>query len=152
MRSLIFTRARRPLLDLPIRAFEGGTAGHVGCVLGNQVVDATFAQGGVRLHALDQWQAHRIVVAQVPVDMPNPATADDWLLEQVGRPYDWTALLGFLAWRDWADDHAWYCSELAAAWLIVGGVDPLLATRRSRIGVRLLHEVAHALALARRQE
>ena len=28
-RSLVFTRSRSPLLDLPIRAFEGGTAGHV---------------------------------------------------------------------------------------------------------------------------
>ena len=34
---------------------------------------------------------------------------------QLGKPYDYSALLGVLAHRDWHADDRWYCSELIAA-------------------------------------
>lgn len=151
MRSLIFTRSHEPLLDLPIRAFEGGTAGHVACRVDDLVVDSTFWQGGVQVHSFDEWSQGRLLVSEIPVEMPDAVSADRWLLEQVDKKYDWTALVGFTFWRDWSDDSKWYCSELAAAWLMAGGVAPLLATRRARVGVRLIQEIAHSRAAGRRQ-
>lgn len=41
------------------------------------------------------------------------ASAECWLSEQLGKPYDWSAILGFGVHRDWAQDDAWFCSELA---------------------------------------
>jgi len=32
---------------------------------------------------------------------------------QVGKPYDWKAILGFAVRRDWQDEGQWFCSELA---------------------------------------
>lgn len=33
---------------------------------------------------------------------------------QIGKPYDKTAILGFVANRDWQEDDSWFCSELIA--------------------------------------
>lgn len=147
-RSLIFTRTRRAMLDLPIRAFEGSDASHVGCRIDDQVIDSAFAQGGVLEHDYDAWIGRREVVAEVPVELvPGAAElADRWLRSQIGKPYDWSAIVGFLAWRDWNEPDSWYCSELAAAWCRAGGWS--LASAYKRVGVRLSLEVAHARAEA----
>ncbi len=44
---------------------------------------------------------------------------------QVGKPYDYTAIAGFLARRDWREDDSWFCSELQAA-AFEAGRRPLL--------------------------
>ena len=61
------------------------------------------------------------------VDFPcaDPASALDWARLQVGRPYDWRAILGFVFHRDWADPHEWFCSEFVAEAFAEGG-SPLL--------------------------
>jgi uncharacterized protein YycO len=146
-RSLIFTRAAHPLRDLPIRAFEGGEAGHVGIRVGDEVTHSAWMQGGVLRHDVPTFLAGRVIVAEVPLTLPNPEAADTWLAQQVLKPYDLTALLGFLMWRDWSHDDKWYCSELAAAYMLEGGAT--LAGRHRRIGVRLLHEVAYARSMGR---
>jgi uncharacterized protein YycO len=148
VRSLVFTRSAPAWLDLPIRAFEGGVAGHVACRIADEVIDSTFWGRGVRSQPYDQWAHGRIIVADIPVDMPAGRAADEWLTRQIGKRYDLTGALGFLAWRDWSTDESWYCSELAAAWLQAGGL-AVPATRHARVGVRLVHDIAHALHLGR---
>jgi hypothetical protein len=38
-----------------------------------------------------------------------------WLQAQVGKPYDYFGVLaGLMLQRNWQDDRAWYCAELAA--------------------------------------
>jgi uncharacterized protein YycO len=46
----------------------------------------------------------------------------DFLMAQIGKPYDWRAIIAFAINRDWRDDSAWYCSELQARALEVAGV------------------------------
>lgn len=146
-RSLVFTRAIPSWQDLPIRAFEGGTAGHVGCRIGESVVHSAFWQGGVREHSFDEFMHGRHLVLEIPVEMDEPDVADEWLADQIGKPYDWTAILGFLIWRGgWAAKESWYCSELCGMWLVKGGAT--LATDHRRLGVRLLMEIAYARAHA----
>ena len=41
---------------------------------------------------------------------------------QMGKPYDKTAILGFLTERDWHDPKAWFCSELITAALEKAGI------------------------------
>lgn len=147
-RSLVFTKNKNPMLDLPIRAFEGGTASHVGCRVGDQVIDTSLSQGGVRLHEWERWQHKYELVCEVPVtfDPELAGQADQWLYAQIGKPYDWTAIVGFALMRDWSEEDWWFCSEIGASWCLQGGWR--FASRYSRLGVRLLLEVAYARARA----
>lgn len=137
---LLFSRNRRAWMDLPIRAFEGGDAGHVGIQIGDEVIDSAFWQRGVRKTSFEAWRSEHVIVGSVPVYLPKMDEANAWLHEQLGKPYDWTAILGFLAWRDWSEPESWYCSELAAGWMQQGGVSPWV--RSGRIGVRMVRAVA----------
>lgn len=38
-----------------------------------------------------------------------------FLNQQIGKPYDKTAIMAFAVDRDWRDPSAWFCSELIAA-------------------------------------
>ena len=147
MPRLIFTRSRNPALDILIRAFEGGSAGHVGIAMDEGGVIHATLRDGVHVQTMAEFLSTRIVVQEIPLALPNQPEADKWLRRQLLKPYDWTAIVGFLAWRDWSDDDAWFCSELAAGWMLAGGAT--LAGRHGRIGVRLLQEVAYARAMGR---
>ena len=39
----------------------------------------------------------------------------NFLTAQIGKPYDKLAIAAFAVERDWREDDAWFCSELAAA-------------------------------------
>ena len=39
----------------------------------------------------------------------------DFLISQLGKPYDTKGILGFVVGKDWRDPGAWFCSELQAA-------------------------------------
>jgi hypothetical protein len=59
------------------------------------------------------------------VDLPcqDPDAAIAWAASQVGKPYDLTALLGFLAHHDMASEGAWFCSEYVTMAFHHGGTD-----------------------------
>jgi uncharacterized protein YycO len=38
-----------------------------------------------------------------------------FLVDQLGKPYDWKAIVGFAVDRNWRDPDSWFCSELVAA-------------------------------------
>lgn len=46
----------------------------------------------------------------------------DFLQEQQGKGYDYLAIGGILVHRDWRNDRRWWCSELWATALEVGGL------------------------------
>lgn len=126
-----------------IRAFEGGSASHVGVVLDGCVMDATLKHG-TQLWTMDEFLSRHTVVDDVEFQVPDESLARWFAYKQLGKPYDWTGLLGFLLWRDWSEDDSWYCSELAMAAAMTGG--KRLADDHRRIGVRMLHELARAWA------
>lgn len=144
---LLFTTTPS-LLSIGIRAFEGGRASHVGVQLDNLVIDATFKHGVRCINVVD-WTAEqgRPMVDVVPLSLPDPDAAWAFLNAQIGKPYDVSAWFGWLMWRDWSDDRAWYCSELALAAALAGG--RTIADRRPRIGVRLLREISTAWGTAK---
>lgn len=41
-----------------------------------------------------------------------------FISEQIGKPYDEKAILGFVAGRNWAEEDSWFCSELVAAGMV----------------------------------
>lgn len=50
--------------------------------------------------------------------------------DQIGKPYDETAILAFAANRDWRNPDSWFCSEMGAAALEASGIllHPLATT------------------------
>lgn len=90
------------------------------------------------------------------IRVPLLLTADEeakfinFLHEQVGKPYDWTAVAGFYSQRDWQEDDSWFCSELMAAALAASGAFPQqMAVKFSRITPRDLMLLTSVLAGAR---
>jgi uncharacterized protein YycO len=66
--------------------------------------------------------SRRHLFADVPCD---DRRAWEFAEKQLGKPYDYTALLGIMFRRDWQDDRRWFCSELVASALMAGGTYPL---------------------------
>lgn len=81
-----------------------------GCV----VTDTTFWQGGVKQTDADTFFDKYRIYETRDIYVDEPA-AREWLLAQVGKKYDVTALLSWIVRRDWQEDDAWFCSELAEA-------------------------------------
>ena len=144
---LIFTRGDG-LANRLIRAFEGGDWDHVGIIDGDHVIEAT-ASHGVRRRLLASLQADRPVheIVNVPGIPGQEGMALQWARKQVGKPYDWGGVVGFLFWRgSWAATGSWYCSELGALTLALSGRQ--VAGQHRRVGVRMLYALAHAWACA----
>ena len=61
---------------------------------------------------------------EFPFTLDASARFYDFLKQQVGKPYDTRAIVGFAAGRNWRDADAWFCSELIAAALEACGFFP----------------------------
>lgn len=78
----------------------------------DMVWESTFLGRGVKRMPFDEW------VQRYPYHVLRATTITDiggcrkWLDEQVGKPYDWKALVGFVFRSTWQDEGAWFCSEL----------------------------------------
>ena len=119
--------AGKSLISRFIQWFTWGDYGHVEHVLRDgSVISAEFWSG----------------VTHYPVGHPVPKGSQDFTVEltddqcdrlesflraQVGKGYDWSALLGFVARSDWQARSRWFCSELEAAAYQAAG-KPLLRT------------------------
>lgn len=76
------------------------------------VLDAT-PRHGVSVHAT---VAGKFVVAYtVDCEPVAAARAAEWARTQIGKPYDWSGIVGLVARRDWHNPGRWFCSELVAA-------------------------------------
>ena len=73
------------------------------------------------------------VVVEVELPCLDPVEATWWARGQIGKPYDWRALLGFLIHRDWTEGQHWFCSELVAAAFEEGGMPLFRAQVLSRV-------------------
>lgn len=82
---------------------------------------------GVRRYS-HWWPGPGDLVASAPVEMGDAHRRRmiDWLNMQVGKRYDWGAVLKFVSRRKVDPSSAnrrWFCSELAhAAWMVATGI------------------------------
>lgn len=103
-----------------IRLFTFSRWSHCAIVEGDTVVDATFWHG-VRRSPLSDFLAH-YEVEMVDIELgPFGEYAGMWLEMQIGKKYDWAALVALPLRRKWSDPDKWFCSELVAATLWAGG-------------------------------
>ena len=75
------------------------------------------------------------VVEIVAMPIANPQAAVSWAWNQVGKPYDWMALFGFIfrPKGDWTDPGKWFCAELVAMAWAHGGSPLVKADLVSRV-------------------
>lgn len=95
---------------------------HVDLVLPDGRLIGARGMGGVAVRNPDKYSR----VARYRVDAP-----DDVLraaCSQIGKPYDWGAIFGFIFRRNWQDKQRWFCSELIA-WAFEEAGHPLINGR-----------------------
>jgi hypothetical protein len=104
-----------------IRAFSHGPYSHVdavlpdGTLLGSRNDVINGIQSGVQIRPKDYAQFSAIKVVRLPTTPEcTQAFYDAWRGE-IGKPYDETAILGFVADRNWRDPNGWFCAEGIAA-------------------------------------
>jgi uncharacterized protein YycO len=56
-----------------------------------------------------------------------------FFMSQEGKPYDHTAIWGFVAGRDWREEDSWFCSEISAAAIESADIWPPLYTPRNKV-------------------
>lgn len=67
------------------------------------------------------------------VEVKSKKEVEEFLLSQEGKPYDWKAIVAFLAIRKWHDRDAWFCSELIATAISISNGTPMFNEDMSRI-------------------
>ena len=80
----------------------------------------------------------RFTVYSVEVTKPQKNKIELFLERQIGKPYDWLGILGFLL-RNWKleEKYKWFCSELVFTAFWQAGARLLLNTHPSEVSPRL---------------
>jgi uncharacterized protein YycO len=91
---------------------------------GTYVVESTLSRGGVKTDTLENVIKRSSAYEIVEFKVNNATAIWEAALTQVGKKYDWTALVGIPFHRDWSEDYAWFCSEFIA-WAFDQGGTPL---------------------------
>jgi uncharacterized protein YycO len=91
-------------------------------LLGARAAPVDGIPEGVQIRPFDylSFSATEIVTIETT---PEIATAFwNFLMDQVGKPYDESAYASFILDRDWRKDNAWCCTELIARAMEVSGL------------------------------
>jgi hypothetical protein len=119
--------------------FSAGHLSHVdavlpdGRLLGARSDKVGGAPPGVRIRPPDYVHFARKVALSMPATDSQMTAFYDFLQRQIGRPYDMSAIWGFVFGRDWRETDSWICSELQAAALEAAGVVPQLYLAANKI-------------------
>lgn len=121
---IIFATRRKYIPAMLLRILTLSKFSHMAVLLDdNTVIEAAAFKGVVRGSFENFTKIYdRVIIQDLP--LPNEEAAINFLLEQVGKPYDWTAIFG-IVFRNgkWTDLDSWFCSELVEAAVKVGGLD-----------------------------
>jgi len=118
---VIFSRQCRPSSFL-IRLFTWSQWSHVSILEDeDHIIDSTFKHGGVRRRPVLELVGEVSAFEVVEVPLPMEDAGMDFIRSQLGKPYDWTAIVGFILRENWADPAKWFCNELFEAGCKAGG-------------------------------
>ncbi len=85
------------------------------------VIDVTY-RTGVRRITYEEFKSEYPDVYEIEVFLPREEAALTFALDQLGKKYDYTAILGILFRnRRWESDENWFCSELSETVCVYGG-------------------------------
>ena len=117
----------------------GFWATHCDAVLPNGCLLGARFDGGVQIRSAnyDAGGFSRELRVSIPATDAQASLFYDFLYDQIGKPFDWQAILTFYFPRDWQVPDSWYCDELLASALAKCGIFPQrLALKFNRISVR----------------
>lgn len=122
--TLVFSRRHHPGSAL-LRLAMWSPWSHVGIVdpRTGHVIEAVAGRGVIQ-RRLDDVIATSSRYELVALPASNPAAVIDAALQQLGKRYDWWGVIGLGVRRQWQQDDAWFCSELAASAFAAAG-EPL---------------------------
>lgn len=120
--SLLFSTSGHPM-SAAIRLSTWSDWSHVAIIDGDEVIETT-APAGVRRFPVVQAINHAKRGAIVELPCRDPQAVIAAAVSQLGKPYDYTAILGLGLRRDWQEEDAWFCSELVA-WAFQHAGEPL---------------------------
>lgn len=110
-----------------IQWFDHGRYSHVdsvmpdGSLLGSRNDTVWGIASGVQMRPAHYVDGCEILRVDLPCDESTCAAYYEYLHSQLGKPYDETAILAFVAGRDWEESDSWFCSELCAHAMVVSG-------------------------------
>lgn len=120
---LLFSTTGNPFSAL-IRAATWSRWSHVSIIDDDDMVIEAAALHGVRRVSFVDAINRAADAALVELPCHDPAAVIATAASQIGKPYDYTAIVGLGMRRDWQEDDAWFCSELVA-WAFSQGGSPL---------------------------
>lgn len=94
----------------------------IGSLLGARSDVTGGSQPGVRIRPpiYETWPKRLIL--RVPCTDQQAKAWLDFLLQQLGKPYDKIGILAFVIGRNWREENAWWCSELFVRSLEIAGI------------------------------
>ena len=102
-------------------------------------------RSGVQFRPVGYHELSLCVHCHIPMTELQLSLWKSWQLEQEYKPYDWDAIWGFVAGRNWRDPGQWICSEIQARALEICGKIPHLYLPSNRITPVALALVCSAL-------
>ncbi|MBK5914573.1 YiiX/YebB-like N1pC/P60 family cysteine hydrolase [Rhodocyclus purpureus] len=118
---LLFSTSHHPI-SAAIRACTWSKWSHVALLDGPFAIEAV-ATGVRKVPALEAMDRAKRAVA-VELQCRDPRAVIAAAESQIGKPYDFAAIVGFGLRRDWQEDDRWFCSELVA-WAFQRAGQPL---------------------------
>lgn len=104
-----------------IRAFDHGLYSHVDAILptGSLLGARTGLDGasaaGVQVRPAGYAEFSSVKHVTLPTTPECAEAFYNFMRNQIGKPYDHSAIMGFAFNRDWRTPDSWFCSELIAA-------------------------------------
>lgn len=126
---LLFTRNKSTMLNRVatylISWFTWSRFAHVELLFSDDVCISAVAPKGVikRTKASVIKNVSDYIIKEVSTTPEQEAIIRAFAEKQVGKPYDWGAIIGLPFRGKWDDDAKWFCSELCAAALEEAGID-----------------------------
>lgn len=120
--TLLFSTTANPFSAL-IRAATWSRWSHVALVDEDTVIEAAALQGVRRVSVISAVDRAKDI-ARVDLPCRDPEAVIQAARSQIGKPYDYTAIVGLSLRRNWQEPDAWFCSELIA-WAFDAAGQPL---------------------------
>ncbi len=113
MITLRFSTQPESLTCFLIRQVTWSDYSHVDICTADGLLGASV--DGVKLRPYTYEPKAKVLYMQTAILGERETEAYKFWAQQIGKPYDYGALVGILAHRDWRNPNKWFCSELAAA-------------------------------------
>jgi uncharacterized protein YycO len=116
------------LASSAIAWFSAGAISHVDCVLDDNTLLGARSDkvggrpAGVQIRPVNYATFTRRVIMTIAANDIQKAKFNNFLMKQLGKPYDTEAIWAFMFNRNWRELDSWICSELQAAALEASGV------------------------------